>query len=134
MNEFLFTVPTAYDLAIISLILAILGCLASAVAIWYYKKRRNKYNLEVAQRHVVRQQAKVNLGLFAVYLLYVVLRMCNVTVFSFRIIEVILLFGVLLNVVIAAIRVIRFRAVEVVIAGKTPENSYGRYLPRKKRK
>lgn len=134
MNDYLFSVPASYELGALSLVLAIFGCLVSGGAIWYYKKRREQVKLEVGQRQVIRFHAKINLGIMVAYLIYVLSRLIHLNFLSYRVIGSALLFAVLINVIIASAKVIRYKSVPKTAVVADSDSTYSKYLPKKKKK
>lgn len=134
MSDYLFTVPQSFDMAYLSLALAILGSLVSIGAMLYYKKRHEQVKLQVSQRRLIRQHAQINLGLMLGYLLYVIVRMLHVDFLSYRIIGFVVLFAALINVILAAVKVIHQRGAGAISENTTSDNVYSKYLPKKKKK
>lgn len=134
MNDYLFEVPANFELSSLALVLAIVGCVSSVFLIWYYQKRREKGNLIVAQRRLMRLHAKINLGLMAGYLAYVISRIINIDFLSYRAVGYFFLVISLINIIIAGLRIIKSKSNSQLSMKIEGESNYGKYLPKKKKK
>jgi hypothetical protein len=133
--DYMFTSePGEFGLIGWALLLALLGLGFSAFALWYFKKRRQRIELEKGQRMIVRRHAKISLVLFALFLVYVLARSLEVAVISMRFIGYILLLTTLINKIVAIILVKKALPLETSAGEIDSSIDYGRYLPRKKRK
>ncbi len=134
MNDYLFTLPTSFELSSVAFALGMIGTLAAGFSIWYYKKKRARFNLEVEQRKLMRLHAKISLGLMVAYLFVVISRISGIDFLSYRIVGFSLLFATIINVIIALVRILKAKNAEQLSLRTDGDGSYGKYLPKKKKK
>jgi hypothetical protein len=135
-QDYLFAAnPGAFGFAGPALFLALLGIGLSFLANWYYKKRRSRYNLELVKRKVAVRHARISIGIFAAYLLFVLFRIAALSVLSMRFFSYLLLLFALLNIVVGVVLTVMAKPVLTGIPEEALRQSeYGKYLPKKKKK
>lgn len=124
-----------FSLAGWALIMGLVGAIFSGLALWYFKKRRNKLKLEVASRQMVRRHSWINLGIWSAFLIYLLFRGQGVQFFSMRIFGYTIMLLALVNAIVATVLVLKSeRDLKKIEVETSAQEDYTKYLPKKKKK
>jgi hypothetical protein len=114
-------------------VLSLLGVIAMVLVFLFLKKRRNIFYIERGKRHILNFHTKIALVLISVIFVLVFFRSQGMMYVSMRFIFWFFVALIAINKLMALVRIIIYKPVDEVASEIKTDDTYQKYLPKKKK-
>jgi magnesium-transporting ATPase (P-type) len=115
-------------------VIGVLGIVAMILLMQFLKRRRNTLNIEKPKRDILNFHVKLNLVFFSLFFVLVFARSQGMSFLSMRFFEWLSIGLVFVSTIAALIRVALYKPEEETETEISSDDTYQKYLPKKKKK